>query len=172
MYVRYVQDYYGNKRLELAGSLISLLFEDLFKRFNTDLKRQADMVLSKPNRATSFDVIKFMRADTITQGTRSHTFFLSFYLIFFLSFLCLSPRLSILICFFFSLYALLFSRAHTLHTSTRFFYLSYSPTLALSFSFFLSPLCPLYPTPHSTILPPFVVSLQGSCTPYPQGAGC
>jgi DNA-directed RNA polymerase beta subunit len=62
------QDYYGNKRLELAGSLISLLFEDLFKRFNTDLKRQADMVLSKPNRATSFDVIKFMRADTITQG--------------------------------------------------------------------------------------------------------
>ena len=63
-----MQDYYGNKRLELAGSLISLLFEDLFKRFNTDLKRQADMVLSKPNRATGFDVIKFMRADTITQG--------------------------------------------------------------------------------------------------------
>ena len=66
------QDYYGNKRLELAGSLISLLFEDLFKRFNTDLKRQADMVLSKPNRATSFDVIKFMRADTITQGVCVH----------------------------------------------------------------------------------------------------
>jgi hypothetical protein len=63
--------------------LISLLFEDLFKRFNTDLKRQADMVLSKPNRATSFDVIKFMRADTITQGTRSHPVFLSLFLSFF-----------------------------------------------------------------------------------------
>ena len=62
------KDYYGNKRLELAGSLMSLLFEDLFKRFNSDLKRQADMVLSKPNRAQTFDVVKIMRQDTITQG--------------------------------------------------------------------------------------------------------
>lgn len=62
------KDYYGNKRIELAGSLISLLFEDLFKRFNSDLKRQADLILSKPNRASGFDIVKFMRSDTITQG--------------------------------------------------------------------------------------------------------
>lgn len=32
------KDYYGNKRLELAGQLMALLFEDLFKRFNSELK--------------------------------------------------------------------------------------------------------------------------------------
>lgn len=62
------KDYYGNKRLELAGSLLSLLFEDLFKIFNKDLKRQADNVLSKANRAQAFDVVKMIRTDTITNG--------------------------------------------------------------------------------------------------------
>ena len=32
------RDYYGNKRLELAGSLLSLMFEDAFKRFNSDVR--------------------------------------------------------------------------------------------------------------------------------------
>ena len=62
------KDYYGNKRLELAGNLLSLLFEDLFKIFSKDLKRQADMVLSKPNRAQAYDVVKSIRSDTITNG--------------------------------------------------------------------------------------------------------
>eukprot|EP00624_Nannochloropsis_granulata_P004428 evm.model.NODE_31977_length_99932_cov_29.870142.9 len=62
------KDYYGNKRLELAGQLLSLLFEDLFKRLNVQLKKQADQGLSKPNRTQSFDVIKCIRTDTITNG--------------------------------------------------------------------------------------------------------
>eukprot|EP00898_Chlorokybus_atmophyticus_P001524 jgi/Chlat1/2372/Chrsp17S02643 len=62
------KDYYGNKRLELAGQLLSLLFEDLFKRMNADLKRQADAVLSKANRATQFDIIKCIRQDTLSNG--------------------------------------------------------------------------------------------------------
>ena len=60
------KDYYGNKRLELAGQLLSRLFEDLFKRFNADVKKQADLVLSKPNRTAPFDVVKCFRTDTIT----------------------------------------------------------------------------------------------------------
>ena len=32
------RDFYGNKRLELAGSLMSLLFESLFKQLNSELK--------------------------------------------------------------------------------------------------------------------------------------
>ena len=62
------KDYYGNKRLELAGQLLALLFEDLFKRLNSDLRRQADAVLSKANRATQFDIAKCFRPDTITNG--------------------------------------------------------------------------------------------------------
>jgi DNA-directed RNA polymerase III subunit RPC2 len=41
------KDYYGNKRLELAGTLLSLLFEDLFKSFNQNLKTICDKSLSK-----------------------------------------------------------------------------------------------------------------------------
>ncbi|KAF4671681.1 DNA-directed RNA polymerase III subunit RPC2 [Perkinsus chesapeaki] len=41
------RDYYGNKRLELAGQLIALLFEDLFKSMNTEIKKSVDMRLTK-----------------------------------------------------------------------------------------------------------------------------
>ncbi|KAB0804699.1 hypothetical protein PPYR_01669 [Photinus pyralis] len=59
------RDYYGNKRLELAGSLLSLMFEDVFKRFNWDLKSIAEKTIPKI-RASQFDVIKYMRSDLIT----------------------------------------------------------------------------------------------------------
>eukprot|EP00127_Corallochytrium_limacisporum_P004832 Clim_evm15s183 gene=Clim_evmTU15s183 len=61
------RDYYGNKRLELAGGLLSLLFEDLFKRFNSDLKKIAEQTIPK-QRAQQFDIVRHFREDTITNG--------------------------------------------------------------------------------------------------------
>ncbi|KZF20669.1 beta and beta-prime subunits of DNA dependent RNA-polymerase [Xylona heveae TC161] len=64
------RDYVGNKRLELAGQLLSLLFEDLFKKFNHDLKMNIDKVLKKPNRTQEFDAFEHMQVhgNYITQG--------------------------------------------------------------------------------------------------------
>lgn len=61
------RDYYGNKRMELAGSLLSLLFEDLFKRMNFELKAIADKNIPKV-KAAQFDAIKHIRTDHITLG--------------------------------------------------------------------------------------------------------
>lgn len=64
------RDYVGNKRLELAGQLLALLFEDLFKKFNFDLKTNIDKVLKKPNRTSEFDAYNqfFYHGDYITAG--------------------------------------------------------------------------------------------------------
>lgn len=61
------RDYYGNKRLELAGSLIGLLFEDLLKRFNSELRLIADKNIPKI-KAAQFDITRHMRQDLITNG--------------------------------------------------------------------------------------------------------
>ena len=61
------RDYYGNKRLELAGQLISLLFEDLFKKFNAELKKIADQTIPR-QRTAQFDIVRHMRQDQITNG--------------------------------------------------------------------------------------------------------
>nr|ODO04045.1 DNA-directed RNA polymerase III subunit RPC2 [Cryptococcus depauperatus CBS 7855] len=62
------RDYVGNKRLELAGQLLSLLFEDSFKTFNSELKKRMDKILEKTNRATAFDAGALIRqgGDPIT----------------------------------------------------------------------------------------------------------
>lgn len=61
------RDYYGNKRLELAGSLLSLMFEDCFKRYNSELKTIADKNIPKI-KAAQFDIVKHMRQDLITNA--------------------------------------------------------------------------------------------------------
>jgi DNA-directed RNA polymerase III subunit RPC2 len=49
------RDFVGNKRLELAGQLISLLFEDQFKNFIQGLKGLVEGFFKKPNRIMEYD---------------------------------------------------------------------------------------------------------------------
>ena len=63
------RDHYANKRLEFAGQLISLLFEDLLKRLNWDLKMRAEKMLPRV-RAFEFDISTHISPTLITQGMR------------------------------------------------------------------------------------------------------
>ncbi|CAH2046368.1 unnamed protein product, partial [Thlaspi arvense] len=54
------KDYVGNKRLELSGQLISLLFEDLFKTMMTEAVKTADAHLQKSSRASRFDFSQYL----------------------------------------------------------------------------------------------------------------
>ncbi|KRZ70255.1 DNA-directed RNA polymerase III subunit RPC2 [Trichinella papuae] len=60
-------DYYGNKRLELAGSMLALLFEDLFKRFNQEISLLTDRTIQRL-RTALFDFVKHAPKDLITNG--------------------------------------------------------------------------------------------------------
>lgn len=54
------RDYVGNKRLELAGQMLALLFEDLFKDFVRMIKINMDKLLKKPNPTQEFDPIRIV----------------------------------------------------------------------------------------------------------------
>ncbi|KAL8555575.1 hypothetical protein ACS0TY_003395 [Phlomoides rotata] len=62
------KDYVGNKRLELSGQLISLLFEDLFKTMNDETRKAMDMNITKSNRTSKTDFYKYIKTDRITMG--------------------------------------------------------------------------------------------------------
>lgn len=64
------RDYVGNKRLELAGQLLSLLFEDLFKTYNSMIKTNMDKLLRRPNKTDMPDPCPMMatHASQITSG--------------------------------------------------------------------------------------------------------
>ena len=53
--------------MELAGSLLSLLFEDLFKKLNYELRTIADKNIPKV-KAAQFDIVKHFRHNHITNG--------------------------------------------------------------------------------------------------------
>lgn len=58
------KDFIGNKRFELAGQLLSILFEDTFKKFNFELKKSIDKILSKRTRTSELDALTFFNLQT------------------------------------------------------------------------------------------------------------
>ncbi|XP_057423347.1 DNA-directed RNA polymerase III subunit 2-like isoform X2 [Lotus japonicus] len=67
------KDYVGNKRLELSGQLISLLFEDRFKTMGEQVRNSSDKLLDKPDKANRFDISSVLarHQDLITHGLES-----------------------------------------------------------------------------------------------------
>lgn len=63
------KDYVGNKRLELSGQLVSLLFEDLFKTMNSNAVEYVNMAYEKPSRAKPLDLADaIIKQAIISQG--------------------------------------------------------------------------------------------------------
>lgn len=64
------RDYVGNKRLELAGQMLSLLFEDLFKDSIRQIQMTMDKMLQKHNPTSEFDPVRIVEQieSRITSG--------------------------------------------------------------------------------------------------------
>ncbi|XP_057526773.1 DNA-directed RNA polymerase III subunit 2-like isoform X1 [Amaranthus tricolor] len=63
------KDYVGNKRFELSGQLLSLLFEDLFKTMQTEVRKKVDAILIKKSRSSRFDFSQhILNNNTISFG--------------------------------------------------------------------------------------------------------
>ena len=62
------KDYYGNKRLELSGQLISILFEDLFKKSILDMEKKYFILKKKSKKYIDHELFSFFRSDIISNG--------------------------------------------------------------------------------------------------------
>ncbi|KAK6158488.1 hypothetical protein DH2020_005802 [Rehmannia glutinosa] len=68
----YEKDYVGNKRLELSGQMLSLLFEDLFKTMNDEARKKLDSTLAKAHLRKRFDVSQFEQSMHITDRRKEY----------------------------------------------------------------------------------------------------
>ncbi|XP_072966358.1 DNA-directed RNA polymerase III subunit 2 [Typha angustifolia] len=62
------KDYVGNKRLELSGQLISLLFEDLFKTMNSFALERLNKAYEQASRSSPLDFSHYIVTEFITCG--------------------------------------------------------------------------------------------------------
>lgn len=62
------RDFFGNKRLELAGELLELLFEDLFKNFNMNIQKTIKKIMSRTRAPEPTHIASTMKQKLITDG--------------------------------------------------------------------------------------------------------
>lgn len=63
------RDYYGKKRMDMAGALLSNLFRQQFRLVVEDMKKSIERDLTQEKK--SFNIQNAIKADTITRGLRS-----------------------------------------------------------------------------------------------------
>ena len=63
-----MKDYYGNKRMELTGDLIGILFDDLFSRVNKEFIKYINLTLGKKEKNTLVDIKRIFKSDIISTG--------------------------------------------------------------------------------------------------------
>ena len=63
------RDYYGKKRLEMAGTLLASLYRTLFRQFVDEMIKQIKKDLHSNRKV--FPMNKAMRHETITRGLKS-----------------------------------------------------------------------------------------------------
>uniref|UniRef100_A0A7S0VKJ2 DNA-directed RNA polymerase subunit beta n=1 Tax=Hemiselmis tepida TaxID=464990 RepID=A0A7S0VKJ2_9CRYP len=62
------KDYYGNKRLSLAGNIVSILFEDFYLKTLKEGYKYYKLNSAKLKKGQNLDLISFLRQDIITNG--------------------------------------------------------------------------------------------------------
>ena len=62
------KDYYGNKRLEMAGHLLALVFEDALKRFNAEIVKIVEQNKRRRKKASAADVVRQFQPSFITNS--------------------------------------------------------------------------------------------------------
>jgi DNA-directed RNA polymerase II subunit RPB2 len=64
------RDYYGKKRLDMAGALLAMIFRQEFRKVITDMQKHLEKDINN-QRLKSIKIHSYFKHDTITNGLRT-----------------------------------------------------------------------------------------------------
>jgi len=62
------KDYYGNKRIELAGDLFGMLFDDFFTKTSKEFKKQLTVIIQRQKKEYLINLNSLFKSDIISNG--------------------------------------------------------------------------------------------------------